>query len=173
MLGSSNMGSIYYAGVGSRETPEDIISLMTETAIELRERGWTLRSGGADGADRAFERGAGSQKDIFVPWKGFNDSLSPLYNIPDKAFKVAAKIHPAWEKLGQGAQKLHARNIMQVTGRELKVKSKFIICWTKGGRYDGGTATAMKLADRLDIEVFNLFDVEPERILEYAKQFEI
>lgn len=166
------MADIFYTGIGSRGTPEDVMESMTTLAERLQERGWILRSGGADGADLAFENGAGSKKNIFIPWKGFNDSLSPYYNIPDKAFEIASKIHPAWDKLGQGAKRLHARNIMQVTGMNLKVKSKFIVCWTKGGQYKGGTATAMKLADMLKIEIFNLFDCEPERILYYAEQFE-
>ena len=166
------MGDVFYTGIGSRETPSPIMAVMTELAEALQERGWILRSGGADGADLAFEKGAGTRKNIFIPWKGFNDSLSPYYNIPDKAFEVAAKIHPAWDKLGQGAKRLHARNIMQVTGMNLKVKSKFIVCWTKGGKYKGGTATAMKLADMLKIKVFNLFNDKVEEILEYARQFE-
>lgn len=48
----------YYAGIGSRNTPADILDLMTHLARRLDSRGYTLRSGGADGADAAFERGA-------------------------------------------------------------------------------------------------------------------
>ena len=167
------MGDIFYTGIGSRETPPEVMEAMTSLATTLQERGWILRSGGADGADLAFEKGAGSKKNIFIPWKGFNDSLSPYFNIPDKAFETAAKIHPAWGRLGQGAKKLHARNIMQVTGMQLKVKSKFIVCWTKGGQYKGGTSTAMKLADMLKIKVFNFYNDKMGDILEYAKQFEV
>jgi hypothetical protein len=166
------LGSIYYTGIGSRETPKEVMVAMTSLAKQLQERKWILRSGGADGADLAFERGAGSKKNIFIPWKGFNDSLSPFFNIPDKAFLVAAKIHPAWGRLKQGAQKLHARNIMQVTGRNLKVKSKFIVCWTPKGQYKGGTTTAMRLAEMLDIKVFNLYNETTNAVLRFAEQFE-
>jgi hypothetical protein len=48
----------YYAGIGSRETPSDVCSQMTELAKQLDAENWILRSGGAKGADSAFENGA-------------------------------------------------------------------------------------------------------------------
>jgi predicted Rossmann fold nucleotide-binding protein DprA/Smf involved in DNA uptake len=47
------MGMIY-AGIGSRETPKEVLKSMTNYAKELSATGWVLRSGGADGADTAF-----------------------------------------------------------------------------------------------------------------------
>lgn len=58
-----------YAGIGSRRTPPAILSMMEDVAEELARRGWFLRSGGAEGADLAFERGcdrAGGEKEIFL-----------------------------------------------------------------------------------------------------------
>ena len=52
----------YYAGIGSRKTPKDICELMTRVARYLYFKGYTLRSGAADGADTAFEIGAGQEK---------------------------------------------------------------------------------------------------------------
>jgi hypothetical protein len=166
------MSSIYYTGIGARKTPADITYLMTELADALDNRGWTLRSGGADGADLAFEKGAGEDKHIFLPWNGFNDSPSLLFNIPDQAFKVAEKIHPSWGSLSQGAKKMHARNVLQITGKFMKVKSKFVVCWTPKGAKVGGTATAIKLAEMLDIKVFNLYSDDPKEVLDYALQYE-
>ena len=48
---------MYYAGVGSRETPLHICELMTQIAKKLSSLGWVCRSGGAEGADLAFMRG--------------------------------------------------------------------------------------------------------------------
>ena len=48
---------MYYAGIGSRDCPEDIGLIMTELARELEKGGWILRSGGAIGADTFFENG--------------------------------------------------------------------------------------------------------------------
>jgi hypothetical protein len=166
------MESLYYAGIGSRNTPEEVMDAMTKLAEDLKSIGWVLRSGGADGADTAFEKGAGDSKVIFLPWRFFNNSPCPYYPIPDKAFEIAEKIHPAWSKLSQGAQRLHARNILQVLGYQFKFLSKFVVCWTPGGKVQGGTATAIKLAKVENIKVFNLYRDDPRKVLEYAKSFE-
>lgn len=34
----------YYAGIGSRSSPPEILELMTKIAVKLRGQGWTLRS---------------------------------------------------------------------------------------------------------------------------------
>ena len=54
--------SFYYAGVGGRETPAHVLNLMTRIAQGLAKVGGILRSGGARGADTAFEAGAGSER---------------------------------------------------------------------------------------------------------------
>ena len=45
----------YYTGIGSRETPKDIMQLMSKLAYKLASEGYILRSGAAQGADTAFE----------------------------------------------------------------------------------------------------------------------
>lgn len=161
------MSELIYTGVGSRETPQDIYTLMSKIAQKLSEMDYTLRSGGADGADLAFESGAG-KKEIYIPWKGFNDSPSNFYNIPEEAFEVAAKIHPAWDKLGQGAKKLHARNILQVLGQNLDKPSKFLVCWTSNGKDTGGTRTAIVLAREYNVPVINLAIHSSKEIRKYV-----
>ena len=48
----------YYAGIGSRETPEPILDIMTKLSEYIYTKtDLTLRSGGADGADAAFMKG--------------------------------------------------------------------------------------------------------------------
>ncbi len=47
----------YYSGIGSRETPDDIIDVMKQLGKKLADQGWILRTGGAKGADQAFELG--------------------------------------------------------------------------------------------------------------------
>ena len=65
----------YYAGIGSRSTPEDVLDRMYKLAILLAKRSYTLRSGGANGADTAFEKGCtivNGSIDLWLPWNGFN-----------------------------------------------------------------------------------------------------
>lgn len=148
-----------YTGIGSRETPSEIIEKIEKIAEHLAKQNWILRSGGADGADLAFEKGcnkAGGIKEIYLPWRGFNNSTSELYRLAPACDKIAATIHPVWDKLTQGAKKLHARNVYQVLGLDLETPSNLVVTWTKNGKEVGGTATALKLARQQSIKIINL-----------------
>lgn len=154
-----------YTGVGSRETPPGILAKMTELASLLAVSEYTLRSGGADGADAAFEAGAGAKTEIFLPWAGFNGHRSPRHYISEAAFAEARKVHPVWGNLTPKVRALHARNTYQVLGQDLDDPSDFLVCWTPDGcekeaariSLTGGTGTAIVLARRHNIRVFNLF----------------
>jgi len=161
-------GSRFYTGVGSRDTPEEVLSVMRTLAKCLARAGYTLRSGGAEGADAAFESGAQevpqAKMQIYLPWRGFNGNGSPLYTVDRNAMAIARSLHPAWHRLTPAAQKLHARNCYQVLGLSLDTASRFLICWTPDGCESsrtrsvrtGGTATAIALAERHGVPVFNL-----------------
>jgi len=77
-------GYAAYAGIGSRETPQDVLDDMTAMATKLEERGFTLRSGFAGGADTAFELGTTRDdlREIFAPWKGFGADPTSKYDKP-------------------------------------------------------------------------------------------
>jgi len=145
----------YYAGIGSRKTPESILRLMSSIAEYLSNQGYILRSGGAEGADKAFEQGCKGDKEIFIPWNGFNN-LSQLYPLTKECFELASQFHPVWDKLSQGAKKLHARNCQQILGKDLNNPVDFVICWTKNGKEVGGTAQAIRVAKSKKIRIFNL-----------------
>jgi hypothetical protein len=161
----------YYAGIGSRKTPPDILEIMNKVAFKLGQNSFTLRSGGADGADTAFEDGAirGSYPmQIFIPWKYFNQRTGPVYPLPDGAMDLVKQIHPAFDRLSDAAKILHARNCQQILGPNLDSPSSFVICWTPNGEAVGGTATAIKLAQLNNIPVFNLGTTEAlERLRKY------
>lgn len=147
----------FYAGIGSRETPTEVLTRMTKAATWLASKGYTLRSGAAAGADSAFEAGAGDTKEIYIPWRGFNGSSSPLWRIPEAAFTIAADHHPAWTRCSDAVRKLHARNVCQILGQSLDTPVDFVLAWTKDGGATGGTGQAIRIAQALDIPVFNLF----------------
>lgn len=149
---------MYYTGIGSRETPQEVLDSFMRIARYLSTKEYVLRSGGADGADLAFERGCdmvNGNKEVYLPWKGFNNSKSNLIVSEGKAFEIAAKYHPYWHNLKEGAKKLQARNSHQVLGRDLNTPSSFVICWTKGGKDLGGTVQAIRIARDNGIKVFN------------------
>lgn len=158
----------YYAGVGSRETPEAILSLMTDIGYSMARRGWVLRSGGADGADKAFLDGAMAGMDpqllepwpdIYLPWPNFNGHAEgPWHNKPyEWATPIAEDFHPAWNRLGRGGKLLMTRNVHQIMGPAIDSRwSEFVICWTKNGKIAGGTGQALRIADRYGVPVYNL-----------------
>ncbi len=142
-----------YTGVGSRKTPNNILDLMRNIAIKMAYCGFTLRSGGATGADTAFEQGAGNKKEIFYA----NDATV-------EAMTISKQFHPAWHKCGNYAKKLHGRNAFQVLGRNLATPADVLICWTPDAcknhaqrKYStGGTGTAISIADAYQVPIVNL-----------------
>ncbi len=94
-----------YTGIGSRQTPADVLALMTRIAQTLDAEGYILRSGGAVGADTAFAQGA-TRREIFLPWPNFNsvrDGIVVHGPTSAQAEALARTIHPAWNRLSQGA----------------------------------------------------------------------
>ena len=154
-----------YTGIGSRETPPESMAILKKIAQTYSKLGYTLRSGGADGADEAFEKAHTGSQEIFLPWQGFNNRDSRYYKIPPKAFDIAASIHPAWDKMSprdgreySPAQCLHARNVQQIMGSHLNSPTLFVVFYAKEelGKVQGGTATAVNLARSLNIPTFNI-----------------
>ena len=143
----------YYSGIGSRKTPKAIIPTIEEIATLLDSKGYTLRSGGADGADTFFEDYS-TRKEIYLPWKSFNNNESELYL---ENIEISKKFHPRWNSLNKAGRSLMTRNVFQVLGMDLKTPADFIVCWTETGKIEGGTGQAMRIARNMGIPIFNLF----------------
>ena len=167
-----------YAGIGSQETPRRVQDLMTEIAARLAMRGYRLRSGGAPGADRAFERGAPpGQRDIFLPYEGWLGHSSPLFHVPELAQDLAARYHPAPRAVRKSRKNrlLLGRDVQQVLGVACNDPCQFVICWTPDGadgvdiptsRITRGTGQAIRVAAAHRIPVFNL--ARPEMLIRIA-----
>lgn len=148
-----------YTGIGSRKTPLSICNLMTDISEFLFENNYIMYSGGALGADRAFEKGVKDDryKRIFLPWKNYNGNKSPYFKVDQHALVFAEKFHPSWDKLNIHAKKLIARNSYQILGPGLeKPMVEFVICYTPHGKIEGGTGQAMRIAHHFKIPVYNL-----------------
>lgn len=145
-----------YAGIGSRETPIEVRKTMTEIASNLSRHGFLLRSGGAEGADDAFESGA-TLKNIFLPWDSFNGRKADgkEYIIPKTDFSFVEKFHPAPHALKRGAKLLMSRNTNQILGEHFDDPVDFVLCWTSDGKASGGTGQALRIAKSLNIPIFN------------------
>jgi hypothetical protein len=151
----------FYAGIGSRRTPDNVLRIMEHFGSSLSSA-YVLRSGGADGADSAFERGCDSEsgvKEIYLPWYNFNYKTGIVVHnksVLDKADQIVQRLHPKYRSLSIGARKLHIRNCFQILGADLKTPVDFVLCWYPDSFPSGGTATAVNLAHRLKIPVYVL-----------------
>lgn len=171
-----------YTGIGSRGTPEDVLIVMNQLSEILYKKGFILRSGNAIGADKAFETNKNPNNEIYVAKNQYNKKELIL---PTKEeFKIAynylydLRLHKKIERLKKDYSiKLHSRNVMQILGRDFNLRSRFVFCYTKNGEktYDevdpditGGTGTAIGLADKCNIPIYNLGLKED---LEYVKKF--
>lgn len=149
-----------YAGIGSRNTPELVIKRMKLLGKILCAKGFTLRSGGAEGADKAFEAEVYENKEIYLPWEKFNNNESKLFDITNDALDLAKKFHPNWNSLKETGKLYMARNCYQVLGKKLNEPVDFIICYTEDGKEIGGTSQAIRIAKYYDIPVFNIWNNE-------------
>jgi hypothetical protein len=152
------MNKKYYAGIGSRQTTPDILVKMQEIAKFLAKKGYILRSGGAEGADKSFEIGcdaAGGEKEIYLPWKGFNENKSQ-FEWTKAGWDLASEFHPNWDNLKLGARQMMARNSHQILGLDLNTPVEFVVCYTEGGKGGGGTGQSLRIAREFKIEIFDL-----------------
>jgi hypothetical protein len=153
----------YFAGIGSRAIPHAIIPKIEESCKILIDQKYILRSGGAEGADTFFENvydKFGGKKEIYLPWKDFNENKSNMYPKSEEewadAFRLAEQFHPRWNQLSNYAKFLHARNGFQVLGEDLATPSLFVLCWTPEGKEMGGTAQCMRISNSYSIPIYNL-----------------
>lgn len=141
------MTKFYYAGIGSRSTPLEIQRLMAQYASRLERLGFTLRTGGAVGADTAFECGVQNRSNIEI--------FRPRDSTPE-ALNKASLIHPAWDKCNETAKHYHGRNVQIILGKNLDTPVEFVIYWTPHISPSGGTRTGVMLAKENNIPTFNL-----------------
>ncbi len=154
----------YYAGIGSRSSPPEIQKLMTAFAQKIETEGYTLRSGGADGADKAFAAGA-TDPEVFKS----EDAQDWAYEVAAKCLPTDRKDFHLWKPYVRG---LMARNMMQVLGKHGDQPVNFVLCWTPSTFYEdssaGGTGYAIRCALLNNIRVINLYE---EKSLEIIQKY--
>ena len=164
--------TLTYAGLGSRRTPKEIMLKMNRIAKRLEELGYILHSGGALGADKAFE-GAPQpftkERNVITEWASYKHIVKQKIifkadQATDRTRTIAKEIHPAPNRLSGYVLDLQARNTFQIFGINLDTTVDFIICWTPNGMTshdertikEGGTAQAISMASLKGIPVINM-----------------
>jgi hypothetical protein len=173
-----------YCGIGSRQTPSLILEIMEEFGYYAAKKSYRLLSGGAAGADSAFEKGCKAYcsehnkplreyMTIFLPHDEFQnksgDGEAYISEIDDYAYDIAKKHHPVWNRLSSIAKRLMARNTYQVLDKTLDSPVDFVICWTPDGAKHqttidtGGTGQAIRIAIAHKVPVYNLADLKDHK----------
>lgn len=134
-----------YAGIGSRATPVAVLRRMRVLATDMAPT-WLVRSGGARGADLAFEHGARDGA-------GRHEIYRPYGTIPELAFQIAAAHHPCWSACGPHARRLLARNAQVILGRDLDAPADLVLYWHPPGLMRGGTYHALSIARASGVHV--------------------
>ena len=174
--------SFAYAGVGSRRTPQDVLDAMADIAQTLGDAGTALSTGGAYGADKAFETGAlrtDAPITVHTPWPGYNgyrpghgldtdiDVVHPKATDAIRGTSyadIAREHHPYWNRCTRGVRALFVRNVSVLAGARgveggtLPVRA--VIAYTPNGlpvgREAGGTGHTLRTAAALGIPFVNL-----------------
>lgn len=142
-----------YAGIGSRETPKDVLALMTKAATWLEGKGYKLQTGATfkgreEGADKAFSDGT-KNKELFPPEMATEQTKT-----------IAKEVHPAPQYLKGGGLQLMARNTFQVFGAKLDTAVDFVLFYAEETkdpmRPKGGTGQAVEMARRKGIPTINM-----------------
>lgn len=85
--------------------------------------------------------------------------------------RIASEVHPAWYKCNEWARGMHSRNCHQILGYDLRSPVDAVICWTPNGNIQGGTATAIRIALKYNIPVFNLGCADKDAVVQEIKSF--
>lgn len=158
---------ILFAGIGSRRAPREALYTVRNLSHALAAKNYKVRTGGADGCDINFELAylaAGGKVELWLPWPNFKHREGVGHFPGALHEEIARTIHPIYDKLPPYMRYLHARNVGQILGEACNTPVQFVACWTPDGceseatrtRNTGGTGTAIALADRNNIPVFNL-----------------
>lgn len=85
--------------------------------------------------------------------------------------RIASEVHLAWDKCNEWARGMHSRNCHQILGYDLQSPVDAVICWTPDGNVVGGTATAIRIALKYNIPVFNLGVKDKDDVLQSIRNF--
>ena len=165
-----------FAGIGSRKTPPEVCEIFAILSSQLCSKGWTLRSGRAEGADKSFEYGARGVRgscEIYLPNKHKHTSIEQITREHPEPWdqtryidevtgcvlgcKVIARLlHPNGKNLSPEVLELHARNTYQILGQDLNTPVMWLYAGLRaGGRGEGGTGQALRLAKMLNIPIID------------------
>ena len=151
----------YYAGVGSRETPLREQARMEKISKLLGELGYYLRSGGAEGAGQAFERGAEIAGYPVEEWSP-NISYFPLHEwATEKASSTCWEL--PLERMSAYKISSITRNMYVLFGDDSEILKPvdFVVYWSASDPMEKGggceeTRSVVRASHEAGIPTYNL-----------------
>jgi len=178
------------ACVGSRTLDPSALALLTAIGASLVTAGWIVHSGGAQGADQAFARGAAHALGttvhpagglvIHLPWASYERAAADAAVrqsggralidtqpfTPDER-ATALQFHPAPDRLSPAGITLMTRNVRIVRPQGLAADPvHLVIAYPSNRLGGGGTGQAIRLAESFGIPIHDLR--EPTLRAQYA-----
>lgn len=175
---------MYWTGIGSRGLSSYEKPSLFEIGREMARQDNTLISGGAEGADISFQRGACSWDtnlcEIWLPYNTFNkkDHITGcLHLVPDneewgvaERYLVDNNIIPWWGKMKHTSKIFHIRNYYQIFGLDHKSELVIYCADEKNRNVSGGTRTAVEIARFEGIPTCN---IRYDNLSDYYKNGEL
>lgn len=170
----------HVACVGSRGITAQDIQFLTKIGYQLVSAGWTVHSGGAQGADQAFAVGAAEALHheapgglvIHLPWTSYERAAADaavrrsggqalLDTVPftDTERALALQFHPAADRLSRGGVTLMTRNVRIICPQGPSQRPVDLVIALPGDKPGGGgTGQALRLAAHFHIPLHDLRD---------------
>ena len=144
----------YYAGIGDKKLPPQLPQIIQKVAKGMHGDGYCLRNNGMDGAEREFMRGV-SDKQLILPWDGFNGLKSQYNEAPEAATQVAYNHVNLFGDMSHSKQKIMLAKIQTILGVDCKTPVNIVVCYSFDELY-GESAQMISLAKAYQIEIVNL-----------------
>jgi hypothetical protein len=168
VLDRAHNAPVKVACIGSRALSQTQLRTCMHFGNLVCANGAYVGSGNADGADQAFQSGAGFPESVvvYLPWPGFNaEALHAGYRVRvppyPKEYEVAAReCHSGFDSLSRGPRALHLRN-MAIIG-----DASFVLAWPGDKPWGGGTGTGIRRALQLGVPMADLSDPAVLKALE-------
>lgn len=168
------------ACVGSRGITASEAKFLTTIGYHLVQAGWTVHSGGAQGADQAFAVGAAQALQqggsgglvIHLPWASYERAaadaairlgggraLLDTVSFTAAERTLAIQLHPAANRLSSGGVTLMTRNVRIVFPQGPSQSPVDLVVALPGNKPGGGgTGHALRLAAHFHIPLHDLRD---------------
>jgi hypothetical protein len=165
------------ACIGARETPQNILDDMSSIWELLASKWYTIASGNAKWADEYFAKWANkidpTKVSLYLPWKNLNEHLQNKLNHIEVWWERTdvdsslEEVHKGWKKVKDYVRQLHRRNYGIVQN------SLCVICYTIDWTDRGWTGVGIRLAQKMWIPVFNLYEENcKENFFNFLKSIE-